>query len=115
MDEPREDTLDIVLTRLFGAAYRLEGLSYEDTTHAVKEKAESLMESEGRARGDLAPWECYELGLALGETLLRDDWTLRETGLQTGDILCVLCKKDDRLRRANLRLPRRACRAGRRR
>ena len=102
--EFREDAVDVALTRLSGVVYYLGCFSYTDTIHVVKEKAESLMESEGRARGDLAPWECYELGLTLGETLLRDDWTLRETGLRTGDILCVLCKKDDRLRRANLRL-----------
>ena len=90
--EPPVDTLDIVLTRLSGAAYHLRGLFYVDMIHEVIEKAESLMESDGRVKGDLDPSECYELGLTLDGSLLRDDLTLLEAGLRTGDMVCVLSK-----------------------
>ena len=102
--DQRTDTLDIVLTRLSGAAHHLQDLSYVETIHVVKAKAESWIESEARANGDLDPSECYELGLTFNDDILRDDWTLRETGLQTGDVVSVLCMKGDRRRRATSRL-----------
>ena len=45
--EFREDAVDVALTRLSGVVYYLGCFSYTDTIHVVKEKAESLMESEG--------------------------------------------------------------------
>ena len=102
--EPPVDTLDIELRLLSGVAYHLWCLSYADIIHEVIEKAEALMESGGRVKGDLDPSECYELGLTLDGSRLRDDVTLREAGLQTGDTVWVVCKKGDRRRRANSRL-----------
>ena len=102
--ELRKDTLDIVLTRLSGAVYRLEGLSDMDTIYALKAKVESLMENEMAATDVLCPSECYDVGLMLDENLLRDGVTLREAGLQTGDSVCILCRKGDRLQRDISRL-----------
>ena len=55
-----EDALDIVLTRLSGVAYHMHGLSRASTVRGMKETAESLMESEDRAKGILDPSECYD-------------------------------------------------------
>ena len=91
--ELREDVLDIVLTRLSGVAYHMHGLSRASTVRGMKETAESLMESEDRAKGILDPSECYEVGLTFHEDLLQNEWTLRDAGLQSGDTVSVLCKK----------------------
>ena len=70
-NDPRKDTLDIVLMQRSGAVYYLPDMSYGETIMSVKAKGKSLMV--GANVFDSS--ECFEVELRYREVLLRNEWT----------------------------------------